>query len=307
MARFVGYIKNNDICSVIEDDKDIAGGKTVADILGSEFRIYRHLPVEKIPAIDEPVKFTSNASIYMRCGECAADIDLMSFRIQAPSIVNIRAGQILVVKKVSEDFDASVMVMSREIWDAIFNLVKDCKSYPIVRRHPVAQVPPELMPVLDDLYDRVGVFLRERDNPNIKETMIFGLTTFFFRRAHTFYDRYADTYPTIHSRVVDRFVSLVQQNFRRQRFLDFYASKLDITSKHLSRTVKAQTGHTAVEWIERYVILEAKAMLRSSNLTVQQISDELYFPSQSFFGKYFKKSTGMSPKEFRNMLGGGNV
>ena len=61
------------------------------------------------------------------------------------------------------------------------------------------------------------------------------------------------------------------------------------------------------EWIERYVILEAKAMLRSSNLTVQQISDELYFPSQSFFGKYFKKSTGMSPKEFRNMLGGGNV
>jgi AraC-like DNA-binding protein len=55
-----------------------------------------------------------------------------------------------------------------------------------------------------------------------------------------------------------------------------------------------------VEWIERFVILEAKVMLRSSNMTIQQIADELNFPSQSFFGKYFKKSVGVSPKEYRN-------
>ncbi|MBQ5724113.1 MAG: helix-turn-helix domain-containing protein, partial [Muribaculaceae bacterium] len=48
------------------------------------------------------------------------------------------------------------------------------------------------------------------------------------------------------------------------------------------------------------VILEAKVMLRSSNMTIQQIADELNFPSQSFFGKYFKKSVGVSPKEYRN-------
>ena len=57
---------------------------------------------------------------------------------------------------------------------------------------------------------------------------------------------------------------------------------------------------TAVDWIERFVILEAKVLLKSSNLNIQQIADELNFPSQSFFGKYFKKLTGMSPKEFRN-------
>lgn len=75
---------------------------------------------------------------------------------------------------------------------------------------------------------------------------------------------------------------------------------MEVTPKHLSRTVKAQTGYTAVEWIERFVILEAKVLLKSSNLNIQQIADELNFPSQSFFGKYFKKFTGMSPKEFRN-------
>ena len=57
---------------------------------------------------------------------------------------------------------------------------------------------------------------------------------------------------------------------------------------------------TAVSWIERLVVLEAQVMLKSSNLNIQQISDELNFKSQSFFGKYFKKFTGMSPKEFRN-------
>lgn len=98
----------------------------------------------------------------------------------------------------------------------------------------------------------------------------------------------------------DRFIRLAQENFRDQRFLDFYAEKMEVTPKHLSRTVKKQTGYTAVEWIERFVILEAKVLLKSSNLNIQQISDELNFRSQSFFGKYFKKFTGMSPKEFRN-------
>ena len=92
----------------------------------------------------------------------------------------------------------------------------------------------------------------------------------------------------------------MQKHFKEQRFLDFYAEKLEISPKHLSRTMKKETGFSAVEWIERYVILEAKVLLKSTNLNIQQISDELNFPSQSFFGKYFKKKVGMSPKEFRN-------
>lgn len=105
---------------------------------------------------------------------------------------------------------------------------------------------------------------------------------------------------TNQGRMTDQFLMLAQRHFRQQRFLDFYAQKLEVSPKHLSRTVKAQTGYTAVEWIEKFVILEAKVLLKSSNLNIQQISDELNFASQSFFGKYFKKITGMSPKEFRN-------
>ena len=55
-----------------------------------------------------------------------------------------------------------------------------------------------------------------------------------------------------------------------------------------------------MEWVDRFIILEAKVLLRATTMTIQQISDELNFGSQSFFGKYFKKHTGYSPKEFRN-------
>ncbi|MDR1180556.1 MAG: helix-turn-helix domain-containing protein, partial [Bacteroidales bacterium] len=54
------------------------------------------------------------------------------------------------------------------------------------------------------------------------------------------------------------------------------------------------------DWIDNFVILEAKALLKSTNMTIQQISDELNFPSQSFFGKSFKRIVGMSPKMYRD-------
>ena len=74
-----------------------------------------------------------------------------------------------------------------------------------------------------------------------------------------------------------------------EREADFrYSGGLCITSKYLSRIIKDITGYTALDYIENYVVTEAKAMLNSTMMTVQQISDSLNFPSQSVFGKYFK-------------------
>ena len=83
--------------------------------------------------------------------------------------------------------------------------------------------------------------------------------------------------------------------------LKFYADALCITPRYLSRVVKECTGSSAADWIERYVVLEARALLKSTSMTIQQISDELNFPSQTFFGKYFKRRVGMSPKDYRRV------
>ncbi len=81
--------------------------------------------------------------------------------------------------------------------------------------------------------------------------------------------------------------------------MTFYAEQLFLTPKHLSRVIKEVSGRSAGEWIDEQVILEAKARLKNLSLTVQEISDQLGFPNQSFFGKYFKRHVGLSPSDYR--------
>ena len=71
---------------------------------------------------------------------------------------------------------------------------------------------------------------------------------------------------------------------------------LCVTPKHLSATIKETSGRTAGEWIDSYVIIEAKTLLRNTGLTIQEVSAKLNFSNQSFFGKYFKHITGISPR-----------
>lgn len=98
---------------------------------------------------------------------------------------------------------------------------------------------------------------------------------------------------------VKEFMNLVHQNFRSQRRVSFYASKLFISPKYLSQIIKENTGRSAAEWIDQYVIIEAKNLLRFSGKNIQQIAYELNFPNQSSFGKYFKSLTGQSPSAFQ--------
>jgi AraC-like DNA-binding protein len=107
---------------------------------------------------------------------------------------------------------------------------------------------------------------------------------------------------TAQQELCERFINLVAENFKRERDIGFYADRLCTSNKYLSTLLKHNTGMTALEWIERYVVLYAKSCLSSTTMTVQQISDELDFPSQSVFGKYFKRVEGISPKTYRQSL-----
>lgn len=106
--------------------------------------------------------------------------------------------------------------------------------------------------------------------------------------------------PNRQANLVRDFVNLVADNYRTHREMDFYADRMCLTAKYITAIVKAQSGRSATDWIERYVILDAQALLTSTDMTVLQVSQELHFPSQSFFGKYFKRVTGVSPKDYRH-------
>lgn len=99
---------------------------------------------------------------------------------------------------------------------------------------------------------------------------------------------------------VRTFLRLVRNNHRQERSIGFYADKMFISPKYLSLIIKDATGRSAAEWIDQYVIQEAKNLLKYSGKNVQQVAYELNFSNQSSFGKYFKHLTGMSPTQFQN-------
>ena len=78
-----------------------------------------------------------------------------------------------------------------------------------------------------------------------------------------------------------------------------YADQLCITTRYLSSILQDLTGHTPKELIDARCIQEIKMLLRTTNLTMQEIALRLDFPDQSFFSRYFKKNTGMTPAEYR--------
>lgn len=103
--------------------------------------------------------------------------------------------------------------------------------------------------------------------------------------------------------IFNRFMELLTDYHTRERSLGFYAEKLCLTPKYMSAMVKGYTGKGALDWINEYVVLEAKILLGNTDLNVQQIAYRLNFPTQSAFGKYFRQQTGMSPRNYRQRHG----
>ena len=101
--------------------------------------------------------------------------------------------------------------------------------------------------------------------------------------------------------LVDEFIQLVTEHHMKEHYLAYYAEKLGITPKYLSKLVRDVTGRSAPDWIDSFLVLEAKNMLKYSNMAIKEIVYEMRFPDQSSFYKFFKLHTGMIPSEYRKL------
>lgn len=97
----------------------------------------------------------------------------------------------------------------------------------------------------------------------------------------------------------DRFIYLVNRHSDREHQLSYYAERMCLTERYLGTVIRQASGVTAKEWIDRSLITRAKIELRHTQKSVAQIAEELSFPNSSFFSKYFKRLTQMTPLEYR--------
>ena len=109
------------------------------------------------------------------------------------------------------------------------------------------------------------------------------------------------TYKSRQEDLFSRFMDLLSEHVTRELSVSFYASRLCITTKYLSTVVRQVSGKTPTVWIKEKIISEMKYRLCCTQATIKEISYSLNFPNNSFFGKYFKAETGVSPSRYREI------
>ena len=107
---------------------------------------------------------------------------------------------------------------------------------------------------------------------------------------------------SLHNRVLQTFVVHLFRHYRESREVSFYARLQNMTPRYFSAVIKSMSGNTASTWINNLVVSQMRQMLDDPSLSIKEVAASFNFPSQSFFGKYFKLHTGLSPKDYRRTL-----
>lgn len=261
---------------------------------GDDFMVYE---LSSSPVTDYPFKITEYGCFICLDGESVGSFDLQPVR-QTPSTMVINVpGQLLELQSMSRDFQGIGIVMSREFVKSLglpynFHLDRMLRDVPVFYLQPS-----QLEAMLT--YMRMVRNLLETDRPFQMETLRHLTCAFFYGIGSYLYQLSESKSYTNEELLMQRFLTEVKAHFRHQRKVTFYADRLCLSVSYFSSVIKNVSGKAPGEWIDDYVISEARALLKGTNLTVLQISQNLGFPSQSFFGKFFKRQVGLSPKEYR--------
>lgn len=231
-------------------------------------------------------------------GELELNLDMQNVSLHSRSLLMIREGQVIMFNKCSAG-NRCVFIELSKLFLSSLNLPNRSSIILSVYDNPVFSLSGQDFASLK-LFTHVlrNVILNDKTLNRLEIIRHISLAFFYsIQHIHVIGHSKTNTRSEI---VFNNFIRLVGQNFKTGRSVKFYSDKLCISPKYLAVLVKAVSGKSALAWIDNHVVLEVKVLLNSTDYTVLQISDKLNFPTQSYFGKYFKKHTGMSPKAYRS-------
>lgn len=205
------------------------------------------------------------------------------------------------LEEVSEDFLINYVSFSYEFIKSMCADTTHLYSYSSLQQHPCVRLNAESRQILIERYDELREKFQSVDNAFRIETLQYSLLADIYE-FYSMYKKYALTKPETcytESDFSRQFFDLINKYYGKERSVNFYADKLCLTPKYLSSKVKNLTGKTVYEWITESLILKAKALLKSSEMSIQELSYSFNFSDASSFGKFFKKNTGMTPNLYR--------
>lgn len=244
------------------------------------------------------------ACIFAICvkGSTKASINLIDYTINEGDLITLFPGSIIEFKGDITPVQFCFVGFSSDVICQI-NLMEMCgTSYPQILDQPIINIHGPGQKYLEDYFTIFSNVTNDETvdmHPDIityqLKSILLGVSNIYEKQP------YHPVACTRQEQIYRDLLQLITKHYLTERTAQFYAQELGLTPQHLSTTVKTVTGGTVLDLIAHVVILDAKAKLKSTNLSVQEISYALNFPTPSFFGKYFKRYVGMSPLSYKQL------
>ncbi|MBO6144076.1 MAG: AraC family transcriptional regulator [Prevotella sp.] len=202
----------------------------------------------------------------------------------------------------SPDFECLCIMLTTEYYHGFVQDVKNVSSLLLFSmNNPVVPLTNKEIQVFTNYFETIREKMADTSHHYRSPLIKALLLAMFYDMSNVIYrvERQGNRKHTRAEAIFAHFIRLLEDNFRTQHRVSWYAEQLCITPKYLSEIVKKISLRTPNEWIDSYVILEARVLLKNTTKSIKEITDELNFPNQSFLGKYFKEHVGVSPSEYR--------
>ena len=256
------------------------------------------LPMET--PINQPAYFRGVALILCKQGKCRLNIDMREYLLEENRVCSILPGSIVLCTEASDDLLCFSLFFSVDFL-AEMPQIKSVSFAERIKQYPIQQISSM------DMADFISYFsLTERQNRNqqhFADNAAKGLIySIYSEVASLYYSQQTEKKETPSSRqneILNQFFLLLREHSPQQREVSFYADKMCLTPKYLSTKIKKITGKSVFEWINISTVIKTKILLKTNDKSVTQISEEMHFPNPSFFSRFFRKHTGMTPNEYR--------
>lgn len=248
--------------------------------------------------IGQPYRLQEGRIAIITNGRARVLINLIEYIFRPNYISLIAPGSIIQIIETSQDFDAHMMaiehnflpVSGKEEFFAHFLQRKKNLLLPLTTTEQV-QIENFITVMWDVLQEPV---FRKEVIQHLLAGLLYNIEYIAKNKGQS------ESSPLTHQNdIFQRFISLVNTYCKTERNVSFYADKLCLTPRYLNTVIRQASQQTVMDWTNQSIILEAKVLLKHSNRLVYQISDELNFPNPSFFSKFFKRMTGMTPQEYQ--------
>lgn len=272
-------------------------------VLSDNMEIPFSEPLEQLPQNDFPVQAGMSMVLFCLQGELHVRISLKEYTLRPDMFCVIITGMIFEVLSISNDFRGFMIATRTNFMPVTEKTTQVMSFYKCLQsRHCFVLEEKEVVAFVG-VYHSIKATLQELDHPYRIPMLQSYVQILYYRMLPIVLKEEESRSKYSHTRqeeIFQRFIGEVEKHYRKERSVKFYADLLCISPKYLSTVIYKISQQLAGEWIDAYVILEAKTLLKSGRLTIQQISEQLNFSNQSFFGKFFKRCAGMSPKEYIN-------